>query len=155
MARRDASDLFRRMELDMHRFTEEALRAFLESPGQAPFWQPPADVHETRDGWSITMELAGVSSEAIHISLSGDGRRLSISGQRTEPAIERVDRIGCRHLEIYFGPFERIFVLPEEADVDRDGLAAVLRNGFLTIRLPRRKPRESVRIIPVEMEGDR
>ncbi|MFM7320697.1 MAG: Hsp20/alpha crystallin family protein [Armatimonadota bacterium] len=154
MARRDPSDLFRRMELDMHRFTEEALRAFLETPGQAAFWQPPADFHETRDGWSITLELAGVASDAMQIVLSGDGRRLSVSGQRTEPATDRQDRTGCRHLEIYFGPFERVFPLPEEADVDREGIVATLRNGFLTVKLPRRRNKPAVRIIPVELEGD-
>ncbi len=155
MARRDPSDLFRRMELDMHRFTEDALRAFMETSGQAPFWQPPADFHETREGWSVTVEIAGEPAEAMHIALSADGRRLSISGQRIEPAADREDRVGCRHLEIYFGPFERTFLLPEEAEVDRDAIVATLRNGILLVKLPRRRARPGVRIIPVEMEGDR
>ena len=44
----------------------------------------------------------------------------------------------CHQLEIYFGPFERTFELPEDFRVDRDAITATLKNGFLTIRLPER-----------------
>jgi len=153
MPRRDPGEIFRRMELDMHRFTEEALRAFLDQPGSGHgFWQPPADVHETKEGWLIKLELAGVTAETVSVVLAADGRRLVVSGNRSESPQDRTGRVGCRQLEIYFGPFERIFVLPEGADVDRDRITATLRNGFLSVHLPRRAPAGNIRIIPIEVE---
>ena len=59
----------------------------------------------------------------------------------------------CHQLEIYFGPFERTFELPEDFVADRDAITATLKNGFLTIRLPERKSRAlPTRTIPIEME---
>ena len=36
--------------------------------------------------------------------------------------------------ELYWGPFSRSIILPEE--VDADGARASMKNGILTIRLP-------------------
>jgi HSP20 family protein len=130
----------RQMELDLHRFTEDALRSFLDGPGGlSRFWQPPADVHETEAGLTFKLELAGATVESLNVSLSGDGRSLTVSGGRTESDSERAGRVQCRQLEIYFGPFERTFVLPEGFEADRDLITATLKTGFLTISLPRRE----------------
>jgi HSP20 family molecular chaperone IbpA len=111
MARRDYRDLLRQMEQDMQRFTEEAFVSFFDNPATYHrFWQPAADVHETPAGIVIKLELAGVTTESVNVSLSGDGRRLVVSGTRAEENDERIGRIGCHQLEIYFGPFERTFL---------------------------------------------
>jgi HSP20 family protein len=150
MAWRDYRDLMRQMEYDMHRFTEEAF-GFLETPNR--FWQPSADVHETGSSIVIKMELAGVTAENVNVSISGDGRRLTVSGTRAEQAEERSMRTGCHQLEIYFGPFERSFLIPAEFDIDRDAISATLREGFLTITLPRRERAPVVtRNIPIAVE---
>lgn len=139
MAWRDYRDLLRQMEHDLQRFSEEAF--FLENPSALHrFWQPAADVHETEHGMVIKLELAGVTTDNVNVSLSGDGRRLTVSGVRTEQQDERTARTGCHQLEIYFGPFERTFLLPPDLDVERDSIAATLKEGFLTITLPRRIP---------------
>lgn len=153
---RDGNDLFRQMEFDMHRFTEEALRGFLEGPGaHSRFWQPATDVHTTEFGILLKLELAGVAVESVSVALSGDGRRLTISGVRAESEEERASRTGCQQLEIYFGPFERTFVLPAESPIDRDKIRATLKNGFLTIALPHRAPdEEQVRTIPISVESE-
>ena len=150
VAWRDYRDMLRQMEHDMHRFSEEAF-GFLEPPNR--FWQPSADVHETQNGIVIKMELAGVGAENIHVSLSGDGRRLTVSGMRAEHPDERERRISCHQLEIYFGPFERSFGIPSEFIIERDGIAATLKDGFLTIHLPRRDQALTSRSIPIEVKG--
>jgi HSP20 family protein len=151
MAFRDYRDLLRQMEHDMQRFTEEAF-GFLDTPNR--FWQPPADVHETDSGIVIKVELAGVTTENVNVALSGDGRRLTVSGVRAEQQDERTMRTGCHQLEIYFGPFERTFAIPPDFDIDRDGISATLKEGFLTIALPRRvRPPMVTRSIPIEVEG--
>ena len=150
MAWRDYRDLMRQMEYDMQRFTEEAF-GFLETPNR--FWQPSADVHETDNGIVIKMELAGVTADNINVSLSGDGRRLTVAGVRAEQAEERSLRTGCHQLEIYFGPFERGFAIPAEFEVDRDNISATLREGFLIITLPRRERVLVTRNIPIEVSA--
>jgi HSP20 family protein len=156
MAWRDYRDLLRQMEFDMDRFTEEALTSFLDSPAHlARFWQPAADVHETDAAILLKLELAGVTVENVQVALSADGRQLHVSGTRAERQDERVTRTGCHQLEIYFGPFERTFTLPADFDIDRDGITATLRDGFLTITLPRRPKRTvTTRTIPIEVIKD-
>lgn len=153
MAFRDYRDLLRQMETDMARFAEEAFLGFYDQPGINRFWQPNADVHETDAGVLIKMELAGVTVEDIAVSLSGDGRRLTVSGVRAERAGEREDRCACHQLEIYFGPFERTFSLPPDTPIDRDRITATLRDGFLTIMLPHR-PRPASRNIPINVTSN-
>ena len=150
MAWRDHRDLMRQMEYDMHRFTEEAF-GFLDTPER--FWQPGADVHETDAGVVVKMELAGVTAEGLQVSLSGDGRRLTVGGVRSEGAEERVLRTGCHQLEIYFGPFERTFTVPGDFETERDAISATLKDGFLTITLPRRKHAHVPRPIPIEVQA--
>jgi HSP20 family protein len=141
------------MEFDMQRFTEDALITFLEHPSTiSRFWQPAADVHETEAGVVVKLELAGVTVGDVNVSLSGDGRQLTVSGSRAEQREEREERTHCHQLEIYFGPFERSFTLPPEMEIERDGITATLKEGFLTITLPR-KPKAAVpsRMIPIEV----
>jgi HSP20 family protein len=154
MARRDYRDLLRQMEQDMQRFTEEAFLSFYDSPtSYSRFWQPAADVHETESSVVIKLELAGVSTESVNVALSGDGRRLVVSGARSEDHAERTARTGCHQLEIYFGPFERTFHLPPEMLIDRDAITATLKDGFLTITLPRRERQNlAARTIPIAIE---
>lgn len=150
---RDYRDLLRQMETDMDRFAEEAFLGFFDPPnGLTRFWQPHADVHETDKGILIKLEMAGVTAENINVSLSADGRSLTVAGTRAEQPDERATRCGCHLLEIYFGPFERTFSIPSDADVDRDALSATLKDGFLTILLPRRvRGPQLSRSIPIEV----
>jgi HSP20 family molecular chaperone IbpA len=150
MAFRDYRDLLRQMEHDMQRFAEEAFVGFYDQPGINRFWQPNADMHETDAGVLITMELAGVAAEDVHVNLSADGRKLTVRGVRADRDTQREHRCACHQLEIYFGPFERTFSLPVERMVDRDAITANLRDGFLVISLPFRKKQEPVsRNIPI------
>jgi Molecular chaperone (small heat shock protein) len=150
VAWRDYRDMLRQMEYDMHRFSEEAF-GFLEPSNR--FWQPSADVHETQAGIVIKMELAGVTSDNVNVSLSGDSRRLTVSGIRAERPDEREKRIGCHQLEVYFGPFERTFGIPPDYLIERDQITATLRDGFLTITLPRREQTVVSRTIPIEVQS--
>ena len=74
MAFRDYRDLLRQMENDMQRFAEDAFLGFFDPPSSLNrFWQPAADVHETEGGILIKMELAGVTTDSVNVSLSADG----------------------------------------------------------------------------------
>lgn len=132
-------DLLRQMESEMQRLADEALRGFFSDiPAPNRFWQPRVDMHETPDAVLVKMEIAGMKAERFRVWLSNDDRILTVSGERTESGEERVERVRCYQLEIYFGPFERQIVLPGDARVDRDGIVASYRDGILVVTLPKR-----------------
>jgi HSP20 family protein len=115
------------------------LRGFfrdVSAPGR--FWQPRADVHETPTGLVVKVEVAGVRSDRLNVSLSSDDRVLTISGERLEDDEERLDRIRCYQLEVSFGPFERQVTLPAGARIDREAISATYRDGILVVLLPKR-----------------
>lgn len=144
-------DLFNQMETEMQRIADEALRGFFsDMPVPHRYWQPRVDVHETADSLVVKMELGGVRADNLQVSLSPDARVLTVSGSRDEDDEERANRIRCYQLEIFFGPFERRIVLPNEVRIDRDGITASYRDGFLVVRLKKREYAEpEVRTVPI------
>lgn len=131
-------DLMRQMEQECEQ-SEEILRRYFHSMS-APqhFWEPQADVYETREAVKVKFELAGVRADTIHVELSGDSRALIVRGVREDERNEAVDRILFHQMEIYLGPFERVVALPPNAEIDRDLVEATYRDGFLLITLPKR-----------------
>ena len=97
-------------------------------------WQPDVDVFETERGVVVRVELAGIRSEDVRVSV--DGQVLRLSGVRGAPEGEEVQRL--HQMEITSGPFERQVRIP--IAFDRDHVSAHLANGFLTVTLPRREP---------------
>jgi HSP20 family protein len=103
-------------------------------------WQPDADVLETGDAVVVRVELAGVESADLRVSV--DGPEVRIRGVRAAPQGARVTRL--HQMEIASGPFERRVHIP--VAFDREQVSANLSNGFLTIRLMKRVRRE----VPIE-----
>ncbi len=131
-------DLIRQMEQEFER-SDEILRRFLHSfTSPERFWEPQADVYETREAVKVKLELAGVRSDSIHVELSADAQTLTVRGVREDERKEAQGRILFHQMEIYLGPFERTLPLPQEAHIDRDKVQASYRDGFLTITLPKR-----------------
>jgi HSP20 family protein len=97
-------------------------------------WQPDVDVFETERGVVVRVELAGIRSDDVRVSV--DGQVLRLSGVRGAPEGEEVQRL--HQMEITSGPFERQVRIP--IAFDRDHVSAHLANGFLTVTLPRRDP---------------
>ena len=106
-------------------------------------WQPDVDVFETERGVVVRVELAGIRSEDVRVSV--DGQVLRLSGVRGAPEGEEVQRL--HQMEITSGPFERQVRIP--IAFERDHVSAHLANGFLTVTLPRRDPARR----RVEVEG--
>jgi HSP20 family protein len=100
----------------------------------APGWTPPVDLYETAGEFVLTAELPGLSRDQIDIH--AEERRLVIRGARnsnppgTEVPCEQYHRVERGH-----GRFSRAFALPEPIDVDR--VTADLREGVLTVTLPK------------------
>src|SRR5580700_145812 len=92
-------------------------------------WQPSADVYRTRDGWLLKLDLAGVRSEDVTVSIQG--RRVSVSGVRRDSFLE--EGSSYYSMEISYNRFERSFEMPADLETARVSIAA--RDGLLLIRM--------------------
>lgn len=101
-------------------------------------WLPDVDVFETQKGVVVRVELAGVRSEDLRVTV--DGRTLRISGVRR--VLDRSDVQRLHRMEIATGPFERRVQIP--VPFDRDQVSAHLTDGFLMVVLSKRlaEPRQ-------------
>lgn len=93
--------------------------------------QLTVDVFQTEDDIVIQSTIAGVNQEDIDISVTND--MVTIKGRRTPP--DKVRANDYYYQELFWGPFSRSVILPE--DVDSDKAKASMKNGLLTIRLPK------------------
>jgi len=93
-------------------------------------WVPNTDVYVTDGGLVIKVELAGMNSENLEISV--EGNRLRIAG--TRPDCCRASKCNFLVMEINYGPFESLIELP--AGYDLSQAKAAYLNGFLRVDVP-------------------
>jgi HSP20 family protein len=105
----------------------------------APGWTPPVDLYETEGAFVLTAELPGLTRDQIEIH--AEDSRVIIRGDRTSGQVpcEQYHRVERGH-----GPFSRAFALPEPIDVE--GVSADLRDGLLTLTIPKAGGRGARRI---------
>ncbi|MCR4322829.1 MAG: Hsp20/alpha crystallin family protein [Candidatus Azambacteria bacterium] len=89
------------------------------------------DVYQTENDVVIKSTVAGISSDDIDITITND--MLTVKGSRS--CDEEIRPEDYYYQECYWGPFSRSVILP--ADVEADLIKATLKNGILTIRLPK------------------
>ena len=96
----------------------------------APGWTPPVDLYENAGGFVLTAELPGLKRGDIEIQ--AEEGRVVIRGERAGGPVpcEQYHRVERGH-----GRFSRSFVLPEPIDVDN--VAADLKDGVLTVTIPK------------------
>jgi HSP20 family protein len=86
-------------------------RQFFQLTGShphGPVWEPPVDVFETERMLWILAALPGVTPDKVSVSV--EGRVLSITGERPMPAAARGAAI--HRLELPYGRLERHIELP-------------------------------------------
>lgn len=95
-------------------------------------FMPSFDVKESPDSYQFKADLPGILEADLEISL--EGTRLTVAGKREEETAKEGERA---HLsERSHGRFSRTFNLPE--DVEGEKVVAELRNGVLTLMVPKR-----------------
>lgn len=102
--------------------------------------QLAVDVFQTDNEIIIQSTIAGVKSSDLDIMVQND--MVSIRGERKKE--EEVNPSNYFYQECYWGPFSRSVVLPEE--IKTDGVKAELKNGVLTLRLPKVQKTEATKI---------
>jgi HSP20 family protein len=101
------------------------------------------DVYQDEQNLYIKSTIAGVKPEDLEISINND--LLTIRGSRQGQ--NETGEIDYFYRECYWGSFSRSIILPVE--VKHDKISAVLKNGVLTITLPKI---EKKRNIPVQIQ---
>lgn len=93
---------------------------------------PAFEVKETKEGFVFRADMPGVQSKDLDVKLTQN--RLSISGKREAEKSEKTDTYyAC---ERSYGSFTRAFTLPEGVDADK--IRADLKDGVLTLFLPKK-----------------
>tara|TARA_R110000824_G_scaffold110659_2_gene258786 strand:+ start:462 stop:860 length:399 start_codon:yes stop_codon:yes gene_type:complete len=93
-------------------------------------YQPLADIVEVGEGVSLALEMPGVASDNVEITL--EKRILTIRG-KVEPI--QFENLELAYAEYGEGDYERVFTLSE--DFDPDKIEAQMHAGVLTLTLPR------------------
>lgn len=107
-------------------------------------WSPAVDIYETADSFVLTAEVPGVSNDEIDVKVVDN--QLTLRGERSWDRDANGEFF--HRLESSYGKFERSFNLSERIDVAN--IAAILEQGVLTVKLPKRTPQ--VKKIIVETE---
>jgi HSP20 family protein len=89
------------------------------------------DVYQTDNDIVIKSTIAGVKPEDLDVSINND--MITIRGERKKE--EDVPEENYYYQECYWGNFSRSVILP--VDVLPEKIEASMKNGILTIRLPK------------------
>ncbi len=109
-----------------------------ETTRGATLYRPMADIFEGENGVVVQIEMPGVRSDDVEISV--ERRVLTVRGRGKLTAPEGFRLV---HAEYGEGDYERAFTLSQ--DIDEGRIAAEMKNGVLTLTLPRAeaaKPRK-------------
>ncbi len=106
------------------------LSRFMNTPGAASAFLPPADVLVSEDDVTVYMDVPGIKAEDLDIQLEND--MLTVRGER-RPPWESLE--GCTaRIERSFGAFERTLRVTD--GLDPDAIEASISDGVLVMRLP-------------------
>ena len=96
----------------------------------APALLPPVDIFEDGSGITLVADLPGVSREDLSIGV--DGRNLTIEAPLR---LGEADSLVSVYAEVRANQFRRSFELSSDLDTAR--IDAGLRDGVLTLRIPK------------------
>ena len=145
--------------LDAERAISEAQRQVRTYPtlrfAAEQSFAPYVSAVENEDAYLITAELPGVDASDLEVIVE-DGV-LTIKGQRYFPGYEKAsetageaDTDEAADEKDARGRFQRRYRF--NGDIDDEAVQAKLKNGLLTVSVPKRKlPEPEVRSIPVEV----
>lgn len=99
--------------------------------GREALLRPTLDIAEDEKAYTISIELPGVKAADLAVEVVGDALR--VRGEKRQES-ETKGR-NYHRMERTHGTFERVLDLPEDAKAD--AVEAALRDGVLTITIPR------------------
>jgi len=92
---------------------------------------PPADVFEDSEGITLQLDMPGVAKERLHLQVSKNS--LLIEGSAH---IDIPENMAALYADVRSTLYRRSFVLSDELETDKT--EANLKDGVLTVRIPKR-----------------
>jgi HSP20 family protein len=114
---------------EIHAVFEE----LIHRPWAALRWNPPTDIRESRDAFTIEMDLPGVNTDEVRILT--DGKTLTIEGERRLQTCE--DERTAHLCERPDGRFTRSFEFKD--DVEDKEIESRWQDGVLKVIVPKSK----------------
>ena len=106
--------------------------------------QLTVDVYKTKDLIVIKSIIGGVRPEDLDISVTSD--MVTIKGKRVNS--DEVIADDYYYQECFWGNFSRSIILPD--DIKTDGVEAIIKNGILTLNLPKIEKNSLTKIKVIE-----
>jgi len=128
---------------DVFEFEREMDRLLEDSaitPAEITSGMPKVDIKDTKDVVVVKAELPGINEEDINIEILDNV--MTISGEKKEEKEE--EEKGYYYKESHSGTFSRSFTLP--ADVKAEKAIAEMKNGVLTIQVPKIGPKKASKV---------
>lgn len=110
---------------------QEATPAETKPREEESVLRPPVDIFEDAGGITVQAEMPGVSKDRLNIQ--ADRNNLLIEG---EMVIDMPAGMEAAHADVQSTRYARSFTLSTELDTDR--IEANLKDGVLTVRIPKR-----------------
>lgn len=110
--------------------TQDIVQRDASSPAEVPAMTPPVNIVEDEAGITLTADLPGATREALAIRVDGDTLTIEAPIQLGEAA-----NLEPLYVERRAGRYLRSFTLSRE--LDSTHIDAALKDGVLTLRLPK------------------
>jgi len=136
--------------MSLNRVLDQAMNGSWQNDSASQVWVPALDIVEKRDAYIVVAELPGVSQS--NVELSFEQNVLTIRGQKS-PSLDpsKDGELRVYTAERVAGTFERAIRLPEFVDSER--IAADLRDGLLTVTIPKATAAQA-RKIEIKASGE-
>ena len=119
---------------------QQAAGGSLQRAEQSPAAiRPPVDIYEDGDGITLQADLPGVSRERL--SMRVENQNLIIEGQMQFDLPEQAEAL---YADVRSSAYRRSFALSRELETDK--IEANLKDGVLTVRIPKRAELRARRI---------
>ena len=121
-----------RLQAELNRLFSGILENQRAALATAAAWDPNADVLEDPDRVRVVVEVPGLAVEDL--AVAAQGNRVRVRGVKRREAPDG-DRPKFLCMERFFGDFEKVVPVPYPVNLKQ--ASATLRDGLLTVVLPR------------------
>lgn len=129
----------------MSKLFDETLAALASGHRARSGWMPACDIYETPTSFVMKVETPGV--ELTDVALEINDNEVIVTGQRKRRL--RHDPSRYQRVERGEGRFVRAFTLP--MTVDESGASASLKDGVLTVVMPKRQAATPPKVIEIQV----
>jgi HSP20 family protein len=102
-------------------------------------YSPSTDIIDTGSEILVIADVPGVDEHSLEVTLEKNVLTIYAA-----PPVEKIEKYSLSYGEYGVGDFERKFVVSE--DVDREHIQAQVKDGVLTLHLPKAGPAKSRKI---------